>query len=193
MAQSRSLHGQAARERMLGGHHRDDTLLETHQRLKIGKERRPEHQDEIDLIVRERGHGLLVVETRLTSKLTMGWRARNAAISRGRKSSAKRLAAGDAHGAAAHALEILDLRLHPLDAAVLLAQVVDEHLAGRRQPHAARPALEQLRAELLLEIHDSPVHRRRRDVELIGGLADRTRARDLVDVSQDAQVLHRKP
>ena len=129
----------------------------------------------------------------LTSKLTMRMaRAERGDLPR-QKIERQRLAAGDAHGAAAQSLEILDLRLHPLDVAVLLAQVVDEHLAGGRQPHAARPALEQLRAELLLEIHDSPVHRRRRDVELIGGLADRARARDLVDVSQDAQVLHRKP
>ena len=102
------------------------------------------------------------------------------------------LAAGDAHGAAAQALQILDLRFHALDAAVLLAQVMNENLAGGGEPHAARPALEQLRAELFLQIHDSAVHRRRRDVEMIGGLADRARARDLVDVPHDAQVLHRE-
>ena len=103
----------------------------------------------------------------------------------------QRLAAGDAHGAAAQALQILDLRLHALDVAVLLAQVMDEHFAGGGEPHAARPALEQLRAELFLQIHDPAVHRRRRDVEMIGRLADRARARDLVDVAQNAQVLHR--
>ena len=52
-------------------------------------------------------------------------------------------------------LEILDLRLHALETAVLLPQVMDENLAGGGEPHAARPALEQLRAELLLQIHDS--------------------------------------
>ena len=54
-------------------------------------------------------------------------------------------------------LQILDLRLHALDVAVLLAQVMDEHFAGGGEPHAARPALEQLRAELLLQIHDAAV------------------------------------
>ena len=104
----------------------------------------------------------------------------------------QRLAAGDAHGAAAQALEVLDLRLHALDAAVLLAQVVDENLAGGGEPHAARPALEQRRAELLLQVHDAAVHRRCRDIEVIRGLADRARARDLVDISQNPQVLHRQ-
>ena len=192
MAQSRSLTVRSGRERMLGGHHRHDALLETHQGLKVGEERRPENQDEIDLIIRERGHGLLVVENADPEAHHGMARAKRGNLPR-QEIERQGLAAGDAHGAAAQSLEILDLRFHPLDAAVLLPQVVDEHLSGRRQPHAARPALEQLRAELLLEIHDSPVHRRCRDVELIGGLADRSRARDLVDVSQDAQVLHRKP
>ena len=103
----------------------------------------------------------------------------------------KRLAAGDAHGAAAQTLEILDLRFHALDVAALLAQVMNEHLAGGGQANAARPALEQLRAEFILQVRDAAVHRRRRDVELVGRLADRAGARDLVDVTHDAQVLHR--
>ena len=104
----------------------------------------------------------------------------------------QRLAAGNAHGAAAQSPEILDLRLHALETAVLLPEVVDENLASGREPHASRPALEQLRAKLLLEIHDSTVHGRRGDVQVIRGFADRSRARDLVDISQNAQVLHRK-
>jgi hypothetical protein len=103
----------------------------------------------------------------------------------------ERLAAGDAHGAAAQPLEVLDLRFHALDAALLLAQIMHEHLAGGGEPHAARPALEQRGAEFLLQIHDPPVHRRGGDVEMVGGLADRAGARDLVDVAQYPQVLHR--
>ena len=111
----------------------------------------------------------------------------------GQEVQRQRLAAGNAYGAAAQASEILDLRLHPLDPAVLFAQIVDENLASRRKPYAARPALEQLRAEFLLEVHDSPVHGGCGDIELFGGFADRASARDFVDVSQNAQVLHRKP
>jgi hypothetical protein len=101
------------------------------------------------------------------------------------------LAACNAHCAAAQPLEVLDLRSHTLYAAVLLAQVVHENLARRDEPHAARPTLEQRRAELFLQIHDSSVHGRRHDVEVIGGLADRSGARDLVHIPHDTQVLHR--
>jgi hypothetical protein len=44
------------------------------------------------------------------------------------------------------------LRLHALETAVLLPEVVDENLASGREPHASRPALEQLRAKLLLDM-----------------------------------------
>ena len=54
----------------------------------------------------------------------------------------ERLAAGDPHRAAPQTFEILDLRFHALDFAALAAQIVHEHLAGRGQPHTARPALE---------------------------------------------------
>jgi hypothetical protein len=47
---------------MFRGHHRHDPLLETHQGLEVGEKRGPKDHDEIDLIGRERGHGLLVVE-----------------------------------------------------------------------------------------------------------------------------------
>ncbi len=66
----------------------------------------------------------------------------------------ERLAAGDAHGAAPQALQVLDLRLHALDVGGLLADIMHEQFAGRGEPHAARAALEQRRAEFLLQIHD---------------------------------------
>ena len=86
--------------------------------------------------------------------------------------------------------ELLDLRSHALEAAVLLAQIVHENLARRGEPHAARSTLEQRRAKLFFQIHDSPVHGRRRDIEVIGGLADRSGARALVHIPHDLQVLH---
>jgi hypothetical protein len=42
----------------------------------------------------------------------------------------QRLAAGDADGTASQPLQVLDLRLHAFHVAVVLAQEIDEHLAG---------------------------------------------------------------
>ena len=73
---------------------------QTHQRLEVRQERRPEHQHEIDLIVRERGHGLLVVEhLDLEADQRMA-RAKRGNLAR-QEIERQRLAAGDAHGAAA--------------------------------------------------------------------------------------------
>ena len=98
----------------------------------------------------------------------------------------QRLAAGDANGAAPHALEVFDLRLHAFDVAVLPAQIVNEHLAGSGQSHAARAAFEQVSAQFLLQIHDAAVYRGCGDVEMVRGLADRAGPRDLVDIPHDA-------
>ena len=54
----------------------------------------------------------------------------------------KRLAARNSYGPAPQAFEILDLRLHALDFAVVPAQVMDKHFACRGQANAARPAVE---------------------------------------------------
>jgi hypothetical protein len=45
---------------VLGGHHGDDALLERHQRLEVGDERRTKDQDEIDLVGRERLRELIM-------------------------------------------------------------------------------------------------------------------------------------
>ena len=177
---------------MVGRHDRDDALFQRHQRLEIREKRRPEHQDEIDLVGGERRHRLLVVgdlDVECDQRVPL---AELADLAR-QEIERQRLAAGDAHGAAAQSFQVLDLRLHALDVAALLAQIMDEHLARGGEPHAARPALEQRRAEFVLQIHDAAIHRRGRDVELIRRLADRARTRDLVDVSQNPQVLHRTP
>ena len=44
------------------GHDGDDALLQRHQRLEVGQERRAEHQRKIDLVVGQRRHRLLVIE-----------------------------------------------------------------------------------------------------------------------------------
>ena len=102
----------------------------------------------------------------------------------------QRLAAGDPHGAAPQAFEILDLRLHAFDFAVLAAQIVDEDLAGGGEAHAARPAVEQRRAKFLFQVGNAPIDRGSRDIEPFGGLADRAGTGDLVDITQNAEVLH---
>ena len=136
---------------------------------KLAQERRPEHQHEVDLVGRERRHRLLVVEHLDVERHERMALAELGDLAR-QEIERERLAAGDAHGAAPQALEVLDLRVHALDVAVLLAQVVDEHLAGGGEPHAARPALEQRGAELLLQVHDPAVDRRGRDVEMSAAL-----------------------
>ncbi len=182
----------AAGERMAGRHDGDQTLFEPHQRLEARQERRPEHQDEIDLVGGERRHRLLVVE-HLDVECDERMQLAELADLARQEIERERLAAGDAHGAAAQSAQVFDLRLHAVDVVALLAQVMHEHFARGGEPHAARPALEQPRAEFVLQIHDAAVERRGRDVEVIRRLADRARARDLVDVSQNPQVLHRPP
>nr|WP_240929821.1 hypothetical protein [Streptomyces coryli] len=62
----------------------------------------------------------------------------------------------------------------------------EEDLARGRQPHAARQALEQRLAELLLQDQDLPVDGRRGDVKSGPRRADRPAAGHLVDVVQQA-------
>ncbi len=180
-------------ERMVRRHHGDEALFEPHQRLEVRQERRPEHQHEIDLVGGERRHRLLVVEHLDVEGDERMQLAEFARPARGRKSSASAWLQAMRTVPRRSPSQVLDLRLHALDVVALLAQVMHEHFAGGGEPHAARPALEQLRAEFLLQVHDAAVERRRRDVEMIRRLADRARARDLVDVAQNPQVLHRPP
>ena len=178
---------------MVRRHHGDEALLERHQRLEVRQERRPEHQHQIDLVGGERRHRLFVVE-HLDVEADQRMELAELGDLARQEIERQRLAAGDAHGAAAQApcrSSICDFMRST--SPLLLAQVMHEHLAGGGQPHAARPALEQLRAEFLLEIHDAAIDRRGGDVEMVGRLADRAGARDLVDVAQDPQVLHRPP
>ncbi len=159
---------------MILGHHRDQLLFERHQRLEVREKRRPKHDDEIDLVGGERRHRPLVIDHfDVESTQRMGL-AKFADLAR-QEIECERLAAGDAHRAAAQAFQVLDLRFHALDFAVLAAQVMDEDLARRGEPHAARPPIEQRRAEFILEIGDPAVHGRGGDIEPLGSLADRAR------------------
>ena len=92
--------------------------------------------------------------------------------------------------AAALAGEVGDLGADALEVADLGADVLHQQLARRVQPHAARQALEDLRAELGLEALDPPVQRRGGEVEILGRLANRAGARDVADQLKRLQVSH---
>ncbi len=180
----------AAGQRMILRHHRHQFLLKRHQRLETGEKLRPEHHDKVDLEGRERRHRPFMVDDFQFERHQRMMRAEFGDLPR-QKIECQGLAAGDTHGAAPQALEVLDLRLHALDFAVLAAQIVDEDLAGGSETHAARPAIEQRRAEFLFQIGNPPIDRGRRDVEPFGGLSDRARTGDLVDIAENAEMLHR--
>ena len=178
------------RERMIARHQRDQALLERHQWLEIGEIGRAEHEHEIDFVVRKLRHRAFVVEHAHVEMHQRKARAEIRDLAR-QEIERQRLAAGDAHGAAAQTFQILDLRFHQIDVGGLFADVADEQFAGRRQPHAARLALEQFGVELFLEIHDPPVDGGGCDIEVFGGLSDRSGARDLIEIAEKTQMSHR--
>src|ERR1700722_9912654 len=102
----------------------------------------------------------------------------------------QRLTACDSYRAAAQPLEVLDVGLHALGFALVAAQVVDEDFAGSGELYAARPPVEQRRAELLLKVGNPAIDRGCRDVQPLGGLSYRPGARHLIDVTQYPQMLH---
>ena len=176
-------------ERVVVRHHRDQALLDRHQRPEAGVERRAVDRDEIDRVGLELGHGAIVIGHPHLER-DIGVASPEGGDLTRQEVVGERLAAGDPHGAALEPAQILDLRLHPLDVAGLLAQIAHEHLAGCGEAHAARLALEQRGAELLLQIHDAAVDGRGRDGQPLRRLADRAGAGDLVDIAQDSQVAH---
>ena len=93
--------------------------------------------------------------------------------------------------AAALAGEVGDLAADPLEVGELAADVLHQELAGGVQPHAAGQALEDLGAELGLEGLDAAVEGRGGEVEVLGGLADRPGAGDVLDQPQGLEVPHR--
>ena len=101
-----------------------------------------------------------------------------------------RLGTGDGDMAAPEAGEVGHLAAHPVKVGDLGADVLDQKFAGRVEAHAARQALEDRRAEFLLEPLDPPVERRRGDVHVFRRLADRTGFCHRLDQGQSRQVLH---
>ena len=174
---------------MIGRHQRDQPLLERHQRTEIRQIGRAEHQREIDLVIGEALHRLDVILHPHVEMHERKARAIGGDLAR-QKFEHQRLAGGDAHGAAAQALQILDLRAHAVEIGGLAADVMDEQFAGGGQPHAARTPLEQRRVEFGLQVHDPPVDGGGRDIEPLGGLADRSGPRDVVEIVQKSQMSH---
>jgi hypothetical protein len=170
---------------MLRIHDGNEALLQSHQGLEIRQVGRAKDQQQIDVVRGKRCHCLLVVQ-----HLDLEAHRTEAFAERGhftrQELERQRLAAGDAHGAAPQPLEVLDLRLHAFHVAVVLAQEIDEHLAGRGEPHTTRAPLEQRRTELFLQVEHVTVHRRGGDVELLGRLADRSTTRHLVHIVENA-------
>jgi len=108
----------------------------------------------------------------------------------GQEARRQRLAGHHLHLAAPQALQLLDLRAHVRQLGGAAADVAHEQLARRRQAHAARQALEDRRAEFLLDVLDAAVDRRGRHVQALGGLADRADAGHFIDIAQQTQVVH---
>ncbi len=103
-----------------------------------------------------------------------------------------RLRAGDPHGAADEAAQLFDLRGGGPHLHHAAPDRDEQHLAGRCQPHAARQALEQGGADLLLEFEDLPIERRRGDVQVLRGFSNGPVAGDGVDIGVGAwRLKHR--
>jgi hypothetical protein len=85
--------------------------------------------------------------------------------------------------AAPQALELLDLGLCACHFLQGLADMADQDLARGRQDQLFRQALEHRRSQLGFQRQDLPADGGRRDIEMAGGLADRSCPGHLVDIS----------
>jgi hypothetical protein len=88
------------------------------------------------------------------------------------------------HLAARQTLQSLDVRFDPLMAFQRLANVGDEHFAGRREPQPPRHPLENRGAQVVFQSQDLPVDRRRGNIEPARRLSDRPQPGNLVEVFQ---------
>src|SRR6202012_1268329 len=102
-------HGATSGQRMLRRHDGNDALLNRHQWLEVSQKWRPKHQGEIDVVIRQSGHGLLVVEHLDIEGYQWMLFAEFADLPR-QKLERERLTASNSHGAPPHALQVLDLR-----------------------------------------------------------------------------------
>ena len=101
-----------------------------------------------------------------------------------------RLADHDTHAATAQALQILNLRAHLLQMRGAAADVLHKQLTRCGQAHAPGQALEQRRAQLVLQILNTPIDRRGRHVQTLGGLANRPHPGHLIQIVQKTQMVH---
>jgi hypothetical protein len=92
--------------------------------------------------------------------------------------------AGQAHAAAAQALQGLDLAQCALGVQPCAARVVGQDFAGRVEHHAARVAVEQRRAQQPLQRRDLAADGRGRHMQPRRGLGQRSALRDFVEVAQ---------
>src|SRR5262249_43982100 len=96
--------------------------------------------------------------------------------------------------AAAQAAQLLELGAGAAEILLPAAHALDQDLAGGGEAQAARQALEERRAELVLEFQDLAVDRRGRDVEAIGRAPDRALPRHLVEIADERREDgHRRP
>ena len=94
------------------------------------------------------------------------------------------IGAGDAHLAAAQALQGLDLVERALGVQPCSARMIGQDLAGGVEHHAARAALEQRRAQPLLQCRNLAADGRGCHMQSCRSLAQRSALRDFVEVAQ---------
>ncbi len=80
------------------------------------------------------------------------------------------------------AAQLLDIRLYLSQVLERASHVSQQHLTGRGQPDASGQALEQRHADLLLEVENATIQRRRGHTQRIGGFANRAVSGDCVEV-----------
>ena len=102
----------------------------------------------------------------------------------------RRLEGGEAQAPAAQARDVLELGLGLGEAAQDRLRVAHERLAGLREPHAARAALDEHRAGLALERRDLLRHGGLGEGERVGGGRERAAQGDLPEHAHAADVEH---
>ena len=109
-------------------------------------------------------------------------------MARGKRHHEQAVEAGDADDAALDAAQACQLALDPVELVQRATGVADHQLAGRCQPQPFRQALEQLHAQLGLDLENLPVDRRGGDVQALRCLAYRPGAGGFLEVAQDGGV-----
>ena len=108
---------------------------------KVARIGRPKNNHEINFVGGQRRHRPFVVDHLHVERHQRMGLAEFGDLAR-QEIERQRLAAGDAYGAATQSFQILDLRFHALDFAVLPAQIMDKDFAGSGESDAARTPVE---------------------------------------------------